>query len=596
MAKNSWLGWSPRLVGLIALALFALPMLATIWNMYQRADRILQQSIQRQLLSTARGITKEVDPALHGTFKSPEQENSDAYIEQIRRLERERLALDTDSIIEFVYTCIEQNGQIRFILDTTAPGDKDGDGKDDKAHIMEIYEQPSATLRSVLLTGVATVDQEPYQDRWGTFLSAYVPIFDDHHLIVGVVGVDMELTNFNLQRSSVRHLAIISAIGVLCLSYIGALGVAAYHRRLQRSVSELVATSEAAMTAARTKADFLASMSHELRTPLNAVIGMSELLRDTELDTKQQSFVGTIQRSGESLLNTLTDILDFSQLDAGSIEVDRIPVSLKRLLNEVQSHFQQDLQKKKLTLAIDIDPTCPKRFLGDADHMRQILRHLTMNAIKFTDSGHISIQVVLEKMEGEQEGLHFVIRDTGIGISPEQQEGLFMPFYQADGSTKRKYGGTGIGLAICKRLCDAMEGRIWAESEVGKGSAFHLVIPAPAVVSSRVGTVKTEALIWSQDMITQMLVSRVVEKQGLRVHVVHTFEELQSELAAHSVNWLLVDASVMTSKHVEEVKKLRGEAQVVVLNAEPGWMPDAGFDAVLTQPVRPADLRQVLES
>lgn len=571
-------------------------MLATIWNMQQQADRILQKSIKHQLLGTAREIAQWIDADVHRSLKSPVQEKSEAYAKQIQQMERAKVALDADGMIKYVYTCIRQSDKIQFVLDTTPTGDADGDGKDDKAHIMEVYAEPSATLISVFETGTAAVDNTPYQDRWGTFISAYAPIYDDQHSFVGVVGVDMALRDYDLQLSSIWNLSLISGIGIICLSYIAAHGAAVYHRKLQRSVRELVATSEAATVAARTKADFLATMSHELRTPLNAVIGMSELLHDTHLDATQKSYVSTIQNSGESLLNTLTDILDFSQLDAGRVHVERLPVSLKLLFNGLKTHFQKDLEAKQLTLKLDVGEECPRRFWGDPEHVRQVLRHLIMNAIKFTDAGTISIRVSGEVLTTGQLRLHFQVKDSGVGIPKEHLKGLFTPFFQADSSTTRRHGGTGIGLAICKRLCDAMKGDIWVESEVGKGSVFHAVIPAEPVADPAMPTSGNLALVWSQDMMTQLLVNRVLEKQEFSVRTVTSFQEFREVLGSQSPHWLLLDAQLLAEDHLDSIKDLRGNARVIVLNAEAGQEFDAEFDAVLPQPVRPTDLRLILES
>lgn len=595
-APGSWLGWSPRAVGGLTLLLFAVPMLATIWNMYQRADQILQHSIQRQLLASARSISMSVDGELYKSFKSPSQELSAAYLNQIREMENVKMALDTDGMIKFVYACSEVDGHIRFVLDTTAPGDADGDGKDDKAHIMEIYESPSASLVSALRTGTATVDQTPYQDRWGTFMSAYAPIFDTQHRVVGVAGVDMALTDYDLQRSSVYHLALISAIGIVCMSYIAALGVAAYHRRLQRSVKQLVVASEAATVAARTKVDFLASMSHELRTPLNAVIGMSELLQDSPLDASQQSLVGTIQKSGESLLNTLTDILDFCHLDEGNIKTEHIPVSLRAMLQEQRSSFQAELASKRLSFDLTVALECPKRFLGDPNHLRQILRHLITNAIKFTDAGQISVEVMPDTLPSGEQGLHFLVKDTGIGIPTQQIRDLFMPFFQVDASTTRRHGGTGIGLAICKRLCDAMSGQIFVESEVGTGTVFHVIIPAPPLEELAETSTETEVILWSQDTMTQMLVKHVVEKQGLGIRIARTEEALQNFLSSHLSGWVFVDASLASQAEIDRLKKNAPGARIVILNSEPGWQTQVPVEAILPQPVRPADLRQLIEA
>ncbi len=591
MAKKHWLGWPPMLVGCTAWLLFVLPMLATIWNMNRRADRILQDSIQRELLATARSIAQIIDPDLHKTFISPDQEKSEAYARQIASMERNKAALDVNSVIKFVYTCVAQGDRIRFVLDTTAAGDADHDGKDDKSHIMEVYEAPSATLRSVLKTGVAAVDSVPYQDRWGTFMSAYAPVFDFQHHVIAVTGVDIALTDYDLVRSGMRNIALFSAVGALCLSYLAALGVAAYHRRLQRSITQLVASSEAAMAAVRAKASFLAAMSHELRTPLNAVLGMTELLRDTPLNELQKSFLGTVQQSGESLLTIITDILDFSELDSVPRTLSPVAVIPGAMLEKLKSHFQPEITNKGLALNVKVDDSCEGLFMVDPQSMRQVLQHLISNAIKFTDAGTITITSRAVVTSGHEAGLQFTVSDTGIGITREERALLFQPFFQADGSTKRRHGGAGIGLAICKRLCDAMGGRLWIESEPGRGSSFHVEFPAaPAAV----GACEHEALLLSHDSTTEMLVTRVIEKQRHSVRVVKTIEDLDREHRARPVRWFLLDSSLLTPANMAFLATVKRCARLIVLNAEPGKHPDGSFDAVLSHPLRPADLRQAM--
>ena len=593
MAKSHWLGWPPRLVGCVALLLFTLPMLITIWNLDQRADSALQESIQHELLGAARSIALVVDPDLHGTFKTPDQEMSEPYVRQITLMEHTKTALDVNGMIKFVYTCIEQNGQIRFVLDTTPTGDADHDGKDDKSHIMELYVQPSATLRSVLTTGIAAVDHAPYHDRWGTFMSAYAPIFNARHQVIAAAGVDIALTVYDLERSSIRDVALLSAVGALCLSFVASFGVAAYHRRLQTSVTQLVTAGEAAMAAARSKADFLAAMSHELRTPMNAVIGMTEMLGDTHLDETQQSFLSTIRRSGESLLNTITDILDFAQPDVRRVGQDRSPAVAKEVIDKLVSQFQPELQSKNLALDVEIHARCQGQFRMDAEHLSQLLRHLLGNAIKFTDKGAITVEVEPETKAG-REAFHFTVRDTGIGIAKEQQSQLFQPFFQADGSTTRRHGGTGIGLALCKRICDSMGGRIWMESEPGKGSAFHFVIPVDPVPVAVPQATDCDALIWSQDSMTEMLASLVLEKQGHRARVVRSFDELVREQRTRPAKWMLLDSASIVAEHMGVLNEARMGSKLILLNAEPAKYAGSGFDAVLAQPVKPTDLRRAL--
>jgi signal transduction histidine kinase len=594
IAKSLWLGWNPKVVGVLAIVVFALPMLVAIWNLYQRANSILEGEIREDLLAAARSVAQGIDVEMHSTFVRPEQESSDTYVRQIEKMDRVKAALDVRGLIKFVYTCTVKGDKIHFVLDTTPAGDVDHDGVDDKAHVMDVYQTPSEVLWTVLNTGVAAADSEPYTDQWGTFMSGYAPLFDSRHQVVGAVGVDLALTDFELRQSGLGHVAILSALGAVCLSVVAGLGVAAYHQRLQRSVNHLLVAGEAAMAAVRTKADFLASMSHELRTPMNAVLGMTELLRDTKLDDRQTSFLGTIQSSGESLLNTITDILDFSQLDVGQMKAEQVPVDVRAIIDALHSQSKSELSAKGLSFEPEINPALPRHILGDPTHVKQVLRHLIMNAIKFTSSGGIKVRATSET-EGGVSILHLCVMDTGIGMDAAQQAELFRPFFQADSATTRRHGGTGIGLAICKRLCDVMKGRIWVASQPGKGSEFHVIIPAEVLREEHATALPKSAVVWSQDSVTGMLVGRVIEKLGQRVSSVRTREELMSALRDEDFDAVLLDAAVLGDGDVNAVRAAADGLRVIVINAEPGKFAVGAVDAVLTPPLRPADLRSALE-
>lgn len=589
-AKRLWLGWRPQVVGAATFVLFVLPMLGTIWNVYNRANRILTESIQKQLLGAARVLAQEVDADIHQTFSHPEQESSQAYQNEIDRLERVKMALDPALMIKFVYTCTLKGDEIRFVLDTTPSGDLDRDGRDDKAHIMEHYETPSDALREVFRTGVAKVDQTPYEDRWGTFLSGYAPILDADQGLVGVAGVDIELTEYELQLSGVLNVAVLSAVAALALSLLAGIGVAAYHRRLQRSVGQLVKASDAALAAERAKSDFLAAMSHELRTPMNAVLGMTELLKDTSLTEQQQSFVSTVQSSGEALLDKITDILEFSQLDVGDFKVQQVPIDFKPLTDALRAQFETELNAKGLRFEVEIDSSARQPFLGDPTHLRQVLRQLLSNAIRFTNDGSITLKAKTGTTAENELMLDLTLADTGIGMSKEQMEALFEPFSQADRSTTRRQGGSGIGLAICKRLCDGMRGELKVESELGKGSVFNVILPIEAMAETEGGKV----LVWSQDSMTRLLVTRVIEKGGCHPRVVASLSEWLNALRDETFQAVVLDAAETREMDMDSVLKAARGARRIVINREPGQGGSEGIDVALESPLKPAQLREAL--
>ncbi len=566
---NTYQGQSGELFKPIKIKYTALFLLVSLSAIYLLTDRNLNQ--QTELLKSELAIMSQSMTSLkHYRVDVGFLPNDPTYLKIINT--EINWQKSSEQYFEDIYTMrLNSEGKVIFIADSETDYDHnskfEGD-RESRTPIGEIYEKKLPDLDKAFALQEFTYTKSFYTDKWGSWISAYYPLYDSDQKFEGLIGVDISSLTVASELIFPNVLLVLGLLSVYVTFLLYKKNQMA-NLLLNENLKSNLFQSEKNVTYQK---QFLAVMSHEIRTPLNAIIGSLQLIDSNKLDTDGTENLNIARESSHILADVVGNILDYSKIQSAKIELDRSEISLNKILNQMSYLFRNQLTAKNLNLDIKIDPAVVDCSYGlDEVRFRQILMNFISNAIKFTSVGTISVSVAPIKIEQLFSILEFRISDTGIGISPENQKKLFQAFRQADSTITRKYGGTGLGLVIAKNLIEAMGGHVYFDSILGQGTTFVFTLKVENI-NKKIQTLPIEnetkvsilnkysplkILIVDDVQLNQIVLQKTLQKMGCACDVATNGQEAVDKHSTQKYDIIFMDCQMPVLDGLQATKVIR---------------------------------------